>query len=141
MLNKKKSVLICDNSDTKDILRGIFQEKDFKIEFLQNTEDAIEKLRFIPCDMVIVDEGFDRENRVLDFINTMMMPLRRNIFVVLLSDSLKTDNGLKAFSKSVNAIVNKKEIRDILDILDRAISENDKFYMVYKETLSKIGKK
>lgn len=141
MLNKEKMVLICDNSAQKERLKDILSETGCTIQSSDNLEEAIERLRFTYYDAIFIDEGFDSEGKVLNYLQEMPMNLRRNIFVVLLSDELKTDKNLIAFSKSVNLILNRDDIEDLLEILKKSIHENDRFYMVYKETLTKIGKK
>jgi hypothetical protein len=40
-----------------------------------------------------------------------------------------------AFCKSVNLVINKKNIKDAEKILSRNITEYEMFYRIYKETL------
>lgn len=141
MLNKNKSVLLCDNSNSRDLLSNILGQTGCKIDLLDSSDNAIEKIRFTPYDIIFIHENFDPENKVLEYLQNMSMSLRRNIYLVLLSDNLETESGLKAFLRSVNMIVNKDDIKDILEILQRYTAENERFYMVYKESLAKIGKK
>jgi CheY-like chemotaxis protein len=140
MLNRDSSVLICDNSFSKELLKNVLSGTGCTIHFTEDASDAIERLRFTYYDVVFLDEGFDPQKEVMDYIQAMPMNLRRNIFVILLSEDLKTDRDLKAFSKSVNLIINKRDIKDLIEIIHKSLQENDRFYMVYKETLSKIGK-
>ncbi len=136
-----KSVLICDNSESKSLLKNIFQETGCKIEDSETVEDIIERLRFKTYDIIIINENFEPKNLVLSYIQEMPMSLRRGIFVILLSNSLKTDDGLAALSKSVNMIINKEDLKDIISYLEKSINENNRFYIVFQETLTKIGKK
>lgn len=136
-----KSVLICDNSESKDLLKNILQDAGSKIEHPERVEDIIESLKFKSYDIIIISEEFDPENLVLSHIQNMPMSIRRNIFVVLLSEKLKTDDGLTAFSKSVNIVINREDLKDINFLLEKSINENSRFYMVFQETLTKIGKK
>jgi DNA-binding NtrC family response regulator len=136
-----KSVLICDNSESKSLLKNIFQETGCKIEDSETVEDIIERLRFKTYDIIIINENFEPKNLVLSYIQEMPMSLRRGIFIVLLSKGLKTDDGLAALSKSVNMIINKEDLKDIISYLEKSINENNRFYIVFQETLTKIGKK
>jgi DNA-binding NtrC family response regulator len=136
-----KSVLICDNSESKSLLKNIFQETGCKIEDSETVEDIIERLRFKTYDIIIINENFEPKNLVLSYIQEMPMSLRRGIFIVLLSKGLKTDDGLAAFSKSVNMIINREDLKDIISLLEKSMNENNRFYIVFQETLTKIGKK
>lgn len=139
MFNKNSSALICDDSDSMNRIKDILEKANIKVFCPENRDDAIERLRFTPFDIVLLDEKYDKG--VFDYLQNMTMPLRRNIFLILLSDELKTDSGLSAFSKSVDLILNRKDINDISEILKKALSEKDRFYTIYQETLTKIGKK
>ena len=44
---------------------------------------------------------------------------------------------MTAFNKSVNVIVNMKNIDDISGILKRSITDNTAFYHVFKEAMKK----
>ncbi|UCD32992.1 MAG: hypothetical protein JSV38_03705, partial [Desulfobacterales bacterium] len=66
--------------------------------------------------------------------------IRRNIFVVLLTDRFRTMDYMAAFNKSVNLIINLKNINDIEKILKRGVADNASFYRVLRESLIKTGR-
>jgi len=68
------------------------------------------------------------------------MEIRRNIYVVLISNRFKTMDYMSAFLKSVNMTINPKDIDSLDQILTRGINERDLFYDVYKESAKKFGK-
>jgi hypothetical protein len=47
---------------------------------------------------------------------------------------------MAAFNKSVNLVINPKNIDDFEKILKRALADNIAFYRVFKETLMKFGR-
>jgi hypothetical protein len=68
------------------------------------------------------------------------MSIRRNIFLTLITDRFRTMDNMEAFNKSVNLIVNVKNIDEIEKILRRGVADNKEFYRVFKESLVKTGR-
>ena len=46
-------------------------------------------------------------------------------------------DNMQAFNKSVNLIVNKRDITSLEKILRQAMAEDEDFYRVFKETIRK----
>jgi len=57
------------------------------------------------------------------------------MFIALISDRFRTMDHMMAFCKSVNLVINKKNINDAEKILSRNITDYEMFYRIYKETL------
>jgi len=68
------------------------------------------------------------------------MSIRRNIFVTLITNRFRTMDNMAAFNKSVNLIINLKNINEIEKILRRGVADNEVFYRVFKESLIKTGR-
>ena len=58
----------------------------------------------------------------------------------MISDRYRTMDNMMALNKSVNLIINSKNIEDIGKILSRGITDNEYFYRVFKESLKETGK-
>ena len=65
---------------------------------------------------------------------------RRQMFVALLSKRFRTTDSMTAFNKSVNVVINMKNIDDIGTILRRGLVDNTAFYHVFKEALKHKGR-
>ncbi len=110
----------------------------------QSALDALKQMRFHVFDVVVLNEKFDTpdpdENNVLKHLKRLSMDIRRNIFVVLITDRFRTMDNIAAFHESVNMVVNLKNIKDIEKILKSGVADNAVFYRVFKEVLTKIGR-
>lgn len=139
------SALICDNiSKTRNFISSALQEQKYKVDFSTSSNETFEKLRFNQYDVIILKEDFDenqKNNEVLKHFQNMPMSVRRHIFLVLIGENFKTMDNMTAFSKSVDLVINKKDLPDLTDILKKSIADHDQFYMVYKEILRKLGKR
>ena len=80
-------------------------------------KDALKQMRFHVFDMVVLNERFGTRdpdmNNVLKYLDRLNMSIRRNIFVTLVTTRFRTMDNMAAFHKSVNLIVNLKNINEI----------------------------
>ncbi|PKN77246.1 MAG: hypothetical protein CVU52_01305 [Deltaproteobacteria bacterium HGW-Deltaproteobacteria-10] len=107
--------------------------------------EALKSMRFHSYNLVVVTENFDvsdaqSSNEVLIYLQNMAAAARRNIFVALLSDNYRTTDNMMAFNKSVNLVINKKNIDDFATIIKQGLDDNKTFYGVFKESLKKLGR-
>ncbi|NPU85421.1 MAG: hypothetical protein HPY65_13165 [Syntrophaceae bacterium] len=139
VLEEGETALVCSNetSSREKIIQAL-QAMGFQISESAAAKDALKSMRFHLFDLVVVDEGFEQE--VLDYLETLNMSVRRNIFVVLLTATMRTMDNMAAFHHSVNLVINKKNIDDVGPILRRGINDNKNFYAVFTDGLRKIGK-
>jgi CheY-like chemotaxis protein len=136
-----KSALICESD-------AIFCEKvrptldllEYHVTEVPYSREALKKMRYHTYDVIILDEYFDTQdpeaNPVLIFLERLGMDIRRNIFVVLLSQRYRTMDNMTAFQKSVNMIVNVRNIDDFDKILQRGLADYGLFFKVMKESLT-----
>ena len=107
-------------------------------------KDVLKQMRFHTFDIIVLNERFGTRNpdmnNILKFLDRLNVSIRRNIFIALLSDRFRTMDYMMAFNKSVNLIVNVKNINDIEKILKRGLADHASFYRVLKESLIKAGR-
>jgi hypothetical protein len=140
-----KTALLCESDaalQTK-IKTGL-HNMDYHITAPRLPKDALKQMRFHVFDMVVLNERFGTQNPdmnpVLKYLDRLNMSTRRNIFVILITDRYRTMDNMSAFNKSVNLIVNLKNIDEIEKILRRGIADHEAFYRVYKRALIKTGR-
>ena len=110
----------------------------------QSALDALKQMRFHVFDMVVLNEKFDTEdpdnNNVLKYLQQMSMDIRRNIFVALITERFRTMDNMAAFHKSINMVINLKNINEIEKILKSGVADSAVFYRVFKEVLAKTDR-
>ena len=141
----KETVLICESdSARREKIGSVLTEGNYLVTSPGSAREALKNMRFHVYQLVVINENFDTEdpdnNSVLKYLESLSMNVRRDIFVVLLSDKLRTNDGMAAFNKSVNLIVNTSNINDIEGIIRHGIAENEHFYGVFKESMQKLGR-
>jgi hypothetical protein len=101
-------------------------------------------MRFHVYELVVLNERFDTDdpaaNGVLSYLENLAMTTRRRIFVVLVSETCRTMDNMAAFHRSVNLVLNLKNLDEAGKVIRRGVSENAAFYHVFRETLQKMGR-
>jgi CheY-like chemotaxis protein len=138
------TALVCESDiAAREKISSVLREMGYQIKEPDSLKDAFKNMRFHIYDVVILNENFDTENTdsniVLNFLANLNAGTRRQIFVALLSKRFRTMDNMAAFNKSVNVVVNMKNIDDIDIILRRSFNDNTVFYQIFKETLKKKG--
>ena len=125
-------------------IKAALKKLEYNITEPKSAVEALKQMRFHVFDIVVLNELFDTQdpekNDILKYISQLTMITRRNIFVALVTSRFRTTDNMAAFNKSVNIIINTKNVNEIEKILKRGIADNKTFYSVFKESLSKISK-
>lgn len=140
-----KTALVCEpDAAVKKTIISTLENMEYHITDAKDTRDAITKMRYHVYDLILINESFDTDdpdqNGVLSYLERLSMTVRRNIFVILVSGRYRTMDNMMAFNRSVNMILNLKNIADLEKIVTGSTTDNDFFYRIYKDTLRKLGK-
>ena len=140
----KLALIMPNSSMTEDRLRAGLELIGFKCVPTPNTRDAIGKLRFHHFDLIVLGDGFDGQpldhSVIVNYLNRLPMSVRRKLFLALISDNFKTMDNMMAFAMSANVVINTKDIEKLHLILKKSVSENERFYKVFMDTLVETGK-
>jgi predicted Zn finger-like uncharacterized protein len=126
------------------ILVRCAEDLGYRPVLTSNTRDAVGKIRLHHFDLLMLSEGFDNvellQSPILDHLNHLSMSIRRKMFLVLISETVRTADNMMAFSMSANLVVNPKSLDKLPSILQRAQKENRHFYKVFFDVLEEAGK-
>jgi len=140
-----ETALVCE-SDTEAMekISGALRTLGYQITEASSARDALKKMRFHVYDLVVLNENFDTQNPdtndILSYLQGLNMSVRRQMFVALVSDRFRTMDNMAAFNKSVNIIINVKNLDDAATIIKRGTTDNKAFYRVFREAMIKAGK-
>jgi len=140
-----KLALVLDG-DAKHVkeISSVLEELSYKTVVPVSIKEAMSKILFHHFDLIMLSDGFDglplADCPVINYLNHLSMSVRRRIFLVLLSRKFKTMDLMKAFGMSANMVVNPNDLSNLSLILKKGISDNEKFYKVFLDTLIETGK-
>jgi hypothetical protein len=138
------ALVMANTTERSEMISKAVESVGYKAISTPNTRDAIGKTRFHHFDMVILMDGFDGQPLercgMVNYLNRLNMSVRRRIFVALVSDNFKTMDDMMAFAMSANVVINTKDLEKLPPILKKAVSDNEKFYKTFMDTLAETGK-
>lgn len=91
-------------------------------------------LRFEQGDFSLVAtnaEGFDEDRDIYLRMKRLPADVRRRIFLVLVSDDVKTGDGTQAFAALADLVVNSNDIPNCDRVLAQTISERRRVYQTF----------
>jgi predicted Zn finger-like uncharacterized protein len=139
-----KLALVLTDDDIAEKVKTAVEGLGYRYIHAANTRDALGKLRFHRFDIIFIAEGFDGQelenSPIHNYLNTLSISSRRRIFVALMGDKLKTMDDMMAYTMSANTIISTKDADKLSSILKQGLSEHEKFYKVFMDTLVEVGK-
>jgi hypothetical protein len=139
------TAIVCESDpEMREKICNVLKSMDFQITEALTARDGIKKMHYHAYDLIIVNENFEADspdkNIILLYLEKLKMAVRRDIFVILISERFRTMDYMAAFNKSVNIIINTQNIDDIESIISRGMAVNEVFYHVFKEAQKKTGR-
>lgn len=138
------SALVCvDEPERLNAVKDALEDLNYYSSVASSVKEALSKLRYNQYDLVMLDEEFCGEtsenNTILRYLQPMPMSARRSIFLMLISNQIRSLDNLMAFAKSVNAVINVNDVQKVKLVLERAIADHRRFYKVYVDLTKLIG--
>ena len=138
------SALVCvDQPERLQAVKEALDDLNYYSSVASSVKEALSKLRYNQYDLVMLDEEFCGEsadnNTILRYLQPMPMSTRRNIFLMMISNEIRTLDNLLAFANSVNAVINVSDVQKVKLVLERAMADHRRFYKVYKDLVQVIG--
>lgn len=137
------TALVCeDDPAIREKIKSTLVLMEYNVSVAGSTREALKRMRYHNYDLIVVNEMFNTNtadsNGVLVFLERLPMSTRRNIFVCLIGGRYRTMDHMMAFNKSVNMIVNTKNLDEFGKVLSTGLTDNDIFYRIYRDTLKSI---
>jgi hypothetical protein len=140
----RKLAMVCiDSAPQRATVKTALDGLGYTVHIPLKPEDAVHRIRANRYELVIIHEdygGSAENNLVLQTLQPMTMSLRRHMCVGLVGGQFRTFDNMIAFAKSVNFVVAEWELPKIRGIVRQAVTENDQFYRVFRESLRDAGK-
>ena len=138
-----KTALICDDGPALESLKSTLEETGFKCHTAETPERAIERMKYTPYDVILIDQNFGgstlETNSVMTYLAPLPMAQRRNSFVVIIGDAFRTLDAMQAYAQSVHLVVNPSDLSNLGVILKKSLTDFERFYRVYRTALAETG--
>jgi hypothetical protein len=143
--NQRLALLCVDDADRLAEVSAAVQELGCRPHMGGEPAEVLDRLRKHRYEIVVVDEVYrgstPHDHPVLRALQWMPMTTRRDMLVVLLAADVVTFDGMTAFARSVNVVVDHHDVAHVKSILERAMAETEEFYRVFRQVLQAAGKR
>ncbi len=137
------TALVCEpEAELREKIKGALEGMGYRITQAETAREALKRCRFHIYNVIVVNERFDAanpdDNPFVTYLAKLPMALRRDTFVCLVSDRYRTMDKMAAFHRSVNLVLNRKNLDDFAAILKTAIADHQAFYKIFQETKKRV---
>jgi hypothetical protein len=135
-----KTALVCiDHPQYQKMIVPQLIDLSYKVHLGLFAEDVLLKLSTYSYNVVVIYENFKgstlENNPILQEMVGRPGTLRREHFVVLLSQRFTTNDAITAFAQSVDQIVNVADIANFKPVVRRGVAQHHDLYLPLQETL------
>ena len=135
-----KTALVCiDHAQYQKMIVPQLIDLSYKVHLGLFAEDVLLKLSTYSYNVVVIYENFKgstlETNPILQEMVRRPGTLRREHFVVLLSQKFTTNDAVTAFAQSVDQIVNVADIANFKPVVRRGVAQHHDLYLPLQETL------
>jgi len=128
--------LICaGDSKFRNRMTDVLEGLNYRVRITDSKEEAIGRLQMNRYNLVAVEDDFGgksfSDNPVIDFIKPLKMNKRREIIVILITESFKASDTFMAYTNNVNMIINPSDIDSLEKIISTGIGSHERFYKVF----------
>lgn len=138
------TALLCvDETSLQSLVSGQLDALGFKMHNGLFREDVVLRLGMHAYDVVIVYDRFEDShpdsNPVLEECLRLSPEHRRSFLLVLVGSDYLTEDGLQAFARSVDLVVNIADLANFGMVLRRAATRRFEFYRSFSEMAETVA--
>jgi CheY-like chemotaxis protein len=138
------AALLCmHQTESRNEVKSILEGMGYVVDVPAASAHALQRLRFNQYHLIVLEDDFDGKalNPIAGYLAALNMNTRREMFVVLIGQRLKTADHLQAFMESVNLLIHPDDLPQLMTFLSRGLKDHERFYKVFTECLTEAGKR
>ena len=144
LANGQPTTLLCvDREESRTRIKPMLESMGYIVDCSATTEQALEYLRYNQYDVILLDDAFGgtSSNPVAEYLSTLNMNTRRDMFVVLMGARFKAADEWQAFVHSVDLVFHIGDLLQLATVLKRGLSDHERSYKIFNESQAAAGKK
>ena len=133
----KPALIALSTPELQETAKNALDQLGYKVHTAVNHGEFLHKFAQVSYQVVVIEELFSattpEENESLIALQRMPMSLRRHSTVVLFGFNMATFNPMQAYQQCVHAVVNPSEMFLLIQLVQKAVADNDLFLHSYRE--------
>jgi|SRR3954463_15542173 len=139
----KPALLGVSSVELQDTAKTALDQLGYKVHLAANHGEFIHKFGQVQYHLVLIEELFSasspEENESLRILQNMPLSLRRHCTIILFGFGMSTFNPIQAFQQGVHAVVNPAEMFLLIQLVQKAVADNDMFLHNFREAQRNLG--
>jgi hypothetical protein len=139
----KPALIGLSTPELQETAKTALDQLGYKVHTAVNHGEFMHKFAQVAYQVVILEELFSastpEENESLRALQRMPMSLRRHTVAILFGFNLATFNPLQAYQQCVHAVVNPSEMFLLIQLIQKAVADNDMFLHTYREVQRRLA--
>jgi hypothetical protein len=139
----KPALLGLSTPELQETAKTALDQLGFKVHTAVNHGEFLHKFAQVPYQVVVIEELFasttPEENESLRAIQRMSMNQRRQAVFILFGFNMATFNPMQAYQQGVHAVVNPSEMFLLIQLVQKAIADNDMFLNTFREVQRRMA--
>ena len=136
------ALIYCPESQARKLLQKELTGLGYKVRLINQQNDIRSRFRYHIYDLIILcqngPEPEDNLTNIHKYINSLLMDMRRKIFVVYVHPGGNRFDSMQAFSMGADLTMSPPELENLSEILSPAIAAREMDYKVFFECKAKI---
>src|SRR4051812_9237330 len=141
--NDKPALLGLSTPELQETAKNALEQLGYKVHTAVNHGEFLHKFAQVAYQVVVLEELFSattpEENESLVALQRMGMSQRRQSTVVLFGFNMATFNPMQAYQQCVHAVVNPSEMFLLIQLIQKAVADNDMFLHGYREVQRRVA--
>jgi hypothetical protein len=141
--NDKPALLALSTPELQETAKTALDQLGFKVHTAVNHGEFLHKFGQVAYQVVIIEELFSattpEENESLRALQRMPMSMKRHATVILFGFNMATFNPMQAYQQCVHAVVNPSEMFLLIQLVQKAVADNDMFLHTYREVQRRLA--
>lgn len=139
----KPALIGLSTVELQEAARSALDQLGYKVHTAVNHGEFLHKFGQVPYQVVILEEMFaastPEENESLNALRRMPMSARRQSTVLLFGYNMSTFNPMQAYQQCVHAVINPSEMFLLIQLIQKAVADNDMFLHTFRESQQRLA--
>lgn len=139
----KPALIALSTPELQETAKTALDQLGFKVHTAVNHGEFLHKYAQVPYQVVVLEELFSsvtpEENEALRAIQRLSMSQRRHTVFILFGFNMATFNPMQAYQQGVHAVVNPSEMFLLIQLVQKAVADNDMFLNTYREVQRRLA--
>lgn len=139
----KPALIALSTPELQETAKTALDQLGYKVHTAVNHGEFLHKFGQVAYQVVVIEEMFSAttpdENESLRALQRMPMSMKRHATVILFGFNMATFNPMQAYQQCVHAVVNPSEMFLLIQLVQKAVADNDMFLHTFREVQRRLA--